>query len=139
MAGDGTPAPGRQASRSPRMRPAIACAFCSADDSEDRPSPGGLCERIGARLRARARPSTGAPNVVLAEAGTGVGKTLGYNRTLRSLGRRREQGPGLDQHLHPAICSIRSTANWIASTANPALKAEKVVHPQRPRELSLAS
>ena len=51
---------------------------------------------------------------MLAEAGTGVGKTLGYIAPA-SLWAEKNDGAGLDLHLSPAICSARSPASSTGS------------------------
>ena len=46
------------------------------------------------------REREGEPQVMLAEAGTGIGKTLGYLAPA-SLWARKQRGAGLAHHLHP--------------------------------------
>ena len=71
------------------------------------------------------RPEEGAPNVVLAEAGTGVGKTLGYIAPA-SLWAQRNQGPvwisTYTRHLQHQI-----DGELDRLYPNPAQKAQKVV------------
>ncbi|WP_374654283.1 ATP-dependent DNA helicase [Dongia sp.] len=71
------------------------------------------------------RPEEGAPNVVLAEAGTGVGKTLGYIAPA-SLWAQRNQGPvwisTYTRHLQHQIDHELDRLY-----PNPAQKAQKVV------------
>lgn len=71
------------------------------------------------------RPEEGAPNVVLAEAGTGVGKTLGYIAPA-SLWAQRNQGPvwisTYTRHLQTQIDQELDRLY-----PNPAQKAQKVV------------
>ena len=72
------------------------------------------------------RDASGEPNIVLAEAGTGVGKTLGYLAPATPLG-GEERRRGLDLHLHaqPAAPDRRRTRP--ALSRSPAMKALKAV------------
>jgi ATP-dependent DNA helicase DinG len=93
------------------------------DDSEDRPSQADYASALVPAFAPR--DNEGEPHVVLAEAGTGVGKTLGYIAPA-GLWAEKNKGPvwisTFTRHLQHQI-----DGELDRLYANPALKAEKVV------------
>ena len=81
------------------------------------------------------RKAAGEPNMLLAEAGTGIGKTLGLSRAGVAVGRaRRRDGVGVDLHQGAAAatgCRKR------ADRRRPRGAQEAHRHPQGARELSV--
>ncbi len=73
-----------------------------AAGSEPRPQQMEYASHVTTAFAPRDR--AGEPKVVLAEAGTGVGKTLGYIAPA-TVWVRKEQGRRMDQHLHPEFAA----------------------------------
>jgi len=94
------------------VAPAEARARLAAllgDEAEARPQQS---DYASAAAQAFApRQEEGAPHLILAEAGTGVGKTLGYIAP-QACGRKRTPARR-GSPLSPATCSSRSTGSWI--------------------------
>ena len=95
---DPGPAQPPGSSTSPRPRPAPGWRRCSGEGAEPRPTQADYASAAAAAFAPRERP--GPAPVVLAEAGTGVGKTLGYVAPA-SLWAEKQRRAGLDRDLHP--------------------------------------
>ena len=93
-------------------------------NAEARPQQADYASAVSAAFAPR--ESEGEPNVVLAEAGTGVGKTLGYIAPASAVG-GEERRRGLDLHLHPQPAAPDRRRARPALSRSPAKKAPKAV------------
>ncbi len=90
------PAPSSQPVAPAEARTRLAAML--GEGAEQRPGQSDYAAAAAAAFAPR--ESRGDPHVVLAEAGTGTGKTLGYIAPA-SLWAERNKGAGVDLHLHP--------------------------------------
>ena len=84
--------------RSSPRRPAAGSRPCWDPHAEDRPGQADYASAAAGAFQPRER--AGEPHMVVAEAGTGVGKTLGYLAPGKPLG-GGERGAGLGLDLYP--------------------------------------
>ena len=133
MAGPGARAAAERSRRWSRRRRAGAWPICSArtrSSARSRPTmPRPLTPAFAPR------PARTRRNVVLAEAGTGVGKTLGYLAPAAPVG-GEQRGRGVDLHLHPPPAEPDRPGAGPA-LSRPGAEGARVGAAQGPRELSL--
>ena len=122
----------RRRIRSRKPRPGRDWLRCWAPEAEQRP---GQSDYAGAATAAfTPRETRGDPHLVLAEAGTGTGKTLGYLAPASVWAEKNKGAVWISTYTRHLQRQIDGEARPAVSPTRPS-GARRVVDPQGPREL----